>query len=545
MQNLHQDGSYPFDMPIGRNEPSHFVELPFAGRQPRPQPQPQSQPQPPQHRHQHLHLQQQNLQLYLPHQTNYIDSSTSFHTGLNSAQNPVSPSEPEYSSQSAEPDLQNQVNNLDSGFHMVHLNDTKEDVEDTDMTGEEFINVMKTNTDNDNQMEPVDPGNGRGNDPPKRCKHNKQGTNRPARGNYNTYVEQQISELFRLVFRDHIRVAVAARIVKMNSRTAQRMVKERRASREDNPLPTRRNQKRRGPAPALQGEHSKFLDEYFDINPDAVLDDAVDAIKSRFNSLNVSKTTVYNHITHRCSKTLRRAHRSKSEACSNAILDKRCIWAMQMKREEFKKRSIFIGDAEFYICSTIPGELLNRKKRRRICGGNHERIMIMGAFDNHEVLSVKTYISTNDISGNESSQDESTIAHHHHHGSEDDTAKENFMNFIEVLMKDLAKTKYAQEKYNIVIDESLVQHPKRVHEIVSRHGLKCILLPPGSRFLNPTEECWSKIRAKCHCYYSTNADIINDRILDAAKTIDSNDMEAWIDQSLSFIPLLLNKELKP
>ncbi|KAF9346915.1 hypothetical protein BGX26_001550 [Mortierella sp. AD094] len=354
------------------------------------------------------------------------------------------------------------------------------------------------------------------------------------RGHYLTYTQQQIEELFRLVIDKQVKIAEAARKVGVNIRTAQRMIKNY-GKDEDKRLPTRTNQRRRGPQSALGPEHSEFLKKYLEQNPDAVLVDAVSALKNRFRDVIVSKTTVYNHITNQCQFTLKRAHKDKSKPSDDVILERRRAWALdwQGRTEQLRRKTVFIDLVEFNT-HTIGTFEWSKRTRQDDDASDDERgdISVAGAFFHDGVLSVSLHIPREStISETETSLQ--TIG--------GDTTKDHFFSFVKSVLE-LMKQK-DMRGYSIVMDETLVHHAEVVEEWIGAHGYHCAFLPPKSRFLSPADDCWTKIRAKYQRNHLENDETVNQRIHAAAETVEPDDMAAWIEQTIFFIPLCMNKEL--
>jgi transposase len=57
----------------------------------------------------------------------------------------------------------------------------------------------------------------------------------------------------------------------------------------------------------LNEEHKRHLISFYDDNPSAVVDQAMDSLTSEFAGLRIGKTAVYNFMTSECNLTFKKA----------------------------------------------------------------------------------------------------------------------------------------------------------------------------------------------------------------------------------------------
>lgn len=130
---------------------------------------------------------------------------------------------------------------------------------------------------------------------------------------------------------------------------------------------------------------------------------------------------------------------------------------------------------------------------------------------------------------------------HGNNGDGGGTKGSHYQEFVLQLLDEMDK--HDMKGYNLVMDNTPIHKAGVLQEIVEERGYKCVYLPPYSPFLNPIEECWSKIKtAYCNDVHDEN-DSVSKRVYDAACKVTKEDLIGWIQHSLTFFPRCLAKEL--
>ncbi|KAI8885340.1 hypothetical protein K501DRAFT_293549 [Backusella circina FSU 941] len=104
--------------------------------------------------------------------------------------------------------------------------------------------------------------------------------------------------------------------------------------------------------PALLGEeHKKLLTDKFIDHPSATLDQAMESLTTQFSDLKVSKTTVYNFMTEKCTLSFKKAHFHSKERNSPANIQKRFEWVVRWAETDmdFNSNCVFIDESAFHI----------------------------------------------------------------------------------------------------------------------------------------------------------------------------------------------------
>lgn len=118
----------------------------------------------------------------------------------------------------------------------------------------------------------------------------------------------------------------------------------------------------------------------------------------------------------------------------------------------------------------------------------------------------------------------------------------HIVNFVNVVMDVLDR--HNKKGFYILMDNCRIHHSQFVIAAIEKRGYKPLFLPPYSPFLNPIEECWSKIKKNIRGNPLSKLDQLTPRIDDACATVTVQDCIGWIGHSESFWDRCIAKELE-
>jgi hypothetical protein len=113
------------------------------------------------------------------------------------------------------------------------------------------------------------------------------------------------------------------------------------------------------------------------------------------------------------------------------------------------------------------------------------------------------------------------------------TTAYHIVKFVETAMDVLDK--HGKHGFFIVMDNCRIHHSAFVVDAISQRGYKSLFMPPYLPFLNPIEECWSKIKGNIKRNPLDNNSKLTPRIVE--------DCLGWIKHSESYWDRCINKEL--
>ena len=96
----------------------------------------------------------------------------------------------------------------------------------------------------------------------------------------------------------------------------------------------------------------------------------------------------------------------------------------------------------------------------------------------------------------------------------------------------------------IVLDNCRIHHSQFVTDVITRRGYKALFMLPYSPFLNPIEECWSKIKKLIRRNPLDERDTLTLRIAEACLKVTVEDCNGWIRHAETYWDRCLKKELR-
>lgn len=96
----------------------------------------------------------------------------------------------------------------------------------------------------------------------------------------------------------------------------------------------------------------------------------------------------------------------------------------------------------------------------------------------------------------------------------------------------------------IVLDNCRIQHSRFVVDAINNRGYRPLFMPPYSPFLNPIEECWSKIKKIIRRNPLDKADSLTPRITEACSQITVEDCKGWVRHAETYWDRCLANEIK-
>ncbi|KAG1127903.1 hypothetical protein G6F37_013721 [Rhizopus arrhizus] len=95
----------------------------------------------------------------------------------------------------------------------------------------------------------------------------------------------------------------------------------------------------------------------------------------------------------------------------------------------------------------------------------------------------------------------------------------------------------------IIMDNCRIHHSRFVVDAINQRGYKPLFMPPYSPFLNPIEECWSKIKKNIRRNPLDKSDMLTPRIAEACKQFTVADCQGWIRHAESYWDRCIEREV--
>ena len=140
------------------------------------------------------------------------------------------------------------------------------------------------------------------------------------RGYYRDYTVEQIQELIDLTIFSSLSARKAVFITDIVVCTAHNYISQYKLPNDPRWLPGQKMCYYRGNNCKLKEEHTKFLLEFFDNNPSAVLWEACTALYDEFLTLSIDLSNVHHHLINYCSLTLKKLNKLLAKRNSPKII---------------------------------------------------------------------------------------------------------------------------------------------------------------------------------------------------------------------------------
>ncbi|KAG2200953.1 hypothetical protein INT47_003188 [Mucor saturninus] len=102
--------------------------------------------------------------------------------------------------------------------------------------------------------------------------------------------------------------------------------------------------------------------------------------------------------------------------------------------------------------------------------------------------------------------------------------------------------RHSKHGFYIVIDNCRIYYIHCVVDAIQSRGYKPLYMPPYSPFLNPIEECWSKIKKHIKRNPLSTSDTLTPRIKTTCETITTEYSIGLMRHSETYWDKCLNKE---
>ena len=286
----------------------------------------------------------------------------------------------------------------------------------------------------------------------------------------------------------------------------------------------------------LTEEHSRFLVEYIDEHPAAVLSDIKHHLCEAFPGLTISISALHRHLVQNCKVTLKKLEKLTAARNSDRVVALRKEKVEEWKATpslDFCKNCVFIDEAGFNLHTQR-----NHGRSRRgtpakgtIPTAKGVTITILGAISDAGVIDISLRkpqaVSTSKkrkVDGKAVDAVNGRIG----------TRTEQFLAYVSNVMDVLDKNN--MQGYYLVMDNAPIHTPAKVRDLVESRHYKCLYLPPYSPFLNPIEEFWSKVKAGVRRNALTADDPLSERIYESVQRVTRVDCQAWIRHAVSYFP---------
>ncbi|KAG1626021.1 hypothetical protein G6F44_012543 [Rhizopus delemar] len=321
---------------------------------------------------------------------------------------------------------------------------------------------------------------------------------------YNTYTNEDRLRYFFFLHEKLMKPADAAKLANVNPETARKWKREYDNDPEKN-IPFKKTNRTSKRAPSqLNENHKMHLINFFNENPSAVIQDAVENLTKSFEGLEIKKSRVAEFMKEECNLSLKVVTRRPKARNNQKNLEARANWVKewQQKGLHFMNNCVFLDEAGFDVNMRRSRGWAQRGKP-----AIEETTSARGV--SHTVIgAISAYGVVNFISDTLDIMDE-------------------FPNL---------------KGFHIVMDNAPIHHHDIVDPIISQRGYIPVHLPPYSPELNPIEMFWKVLKDRVKRGKLTDAETLSSGIIEGSEDIPVEHLQSFIQHSINVIPKCLNKE---
>ncbi|KAG1049283.1 hypothetical protein G6F43_008382 [Rhizopus delemar] len=325
--------------------------------------------------------------------------------------------------------------------------------------------------------------------------------------------------------------ADAAKLANVNPETARKWKREYDNDPEKN-IPFKKTNRTSKRAPSqLNESHKMHLINFFDENPSAAIQDAVENLTKSFEGLEIKKSRVAEFMKEEYSLSLKVVTRRPKARNSQKNLEARANWVKQWQQKglHFMKNCVFLDEAGFDVNMRRSRGWAQRGKpaieeTTSARGVSHT---VIGAISAYGVVNVSLRepgnVKKRRVVGAKKRKAPEGVAAAIPKG----TTTGHFVQFISDTL-DIMDEFPNLKGFHIVMDNALIHHHYVVDPIITQRGYIPVYLPPYSPELNPIEMFWKVLKDRVKRGKLTDAETLPSRIIEGSEDVP-------VEHLLSFI----------
>lgn len=368
---------------------------------------------------------------------------------------------------------------------------------------------------------------------------------------YKKYGQDQIERFLRMLQEEGSSVPKAAEHCGIPRSSAYKLLDEFNAG-NGSVLPGSASKKSKKMPKKLFPEHTAFLIELFDTNPSLVLEEVRQKLCEKFTGLEISIPGLYKHIADKCCITLKQATKYTMERDALRTVELRFSIVSQWKAAgvNFSENCVFVDEAGFNS-QLMRSRAWSKKGEPALVKVHTQKgvnISIVGCISSFGTV---CFSKVEPLKQSDAAQIEKEFpaqssskkrkAESKPAQLKKGTTAYHIVKFMESVMDILDK--HDKKGMFIVMDNCRIHHSRFVVEAINNRGYKPLFMPPYSPFLNPIEECWSKIKKHIRRNPLDKSDTLTPRIAEACKQVTVSNCQGWIRHSETYWDRCLQKEL--
>ena len=362
---------------------------------------------------------------------------------------------------------------------------------------------------------------------------------------YSTYTDEDRLRYFYFIQEKLMKPVEAAKLANVNYETARKWKTAYNKDPDQNIPFKKTNRTSNRPQSKLNEQHKSHLIDFFDENPSAVIQDAVENLTKIFEGLDIKKSRVAEFMKKECNLSIKVITRHSVARNSNATLEKRATWVKEWldKGILFKENCVFIDEAGFDINMRRSRAWSQRGKDAVVetpstRGVSHT---VLGAISSYGVVNVSLRDPGN-------VKKRRVVGAKKRKAAEDAVPKiptgttgGHFVQFISDTL-DIMDQFPHMKGFHIVMDNAAIHIPKIIDPVILQRGYIPVYLPPYSPVLNPIELFWKVLKDRVKRGELTDVETLTTRIIEGSEDVPVEHLQNFIQRSINAFPKCINKE---
>ncbi|CEP13779.1 hypothetical protein [Parasitella parasitica] len=363
---------------------------------------------------------------------------------------------------------------------------------------------------------------------------------------YNTYSDEDRKRYFFFIQQKLMTPSEAAAAANVNYETARKWVTEYNKDPEKK-IPTKKtNRTINRPPSQLNENHKAYLTDFYDENPTATIQDAVNKLTEDFEGLTIKKSRVAEFMKKECNLSLKVVSRHPVARNSETTLQLRKEFVEEWIKKKgmlYMQNCVFLDESGFDVnmrrtrgWSKQGTQAVVETPSAR--GASHT---IIGAISAFGVVNVSVRDPGNTrkrrVVGATKRKAVGDTAPTIPKG----TTSGHYIQFISDTM-DIMDEFPNMKGTHIVMDNAPIHSPQLIDPFIIERGYIPVYLPPYSPELNPIEMFWKVLKDRVKRTALTTAETLNSRIIEGSEDVPVEHLQNFIQHSIDCFPKCLNKE---
>ena len=301
--------------------------------------------------------------------------------------------------------------------------------------------------------------------------------------------------------------------------------------------------KKRGRKPLLSEDHKNYLKELVLSDPTVTVDFLLNKLRSTFEGVKASESTIYNFLIKVCKFSLKRLSKWSMRRDLPELKQQRFEWALENKDKiDLEKNCVFIDEAGFNISMRreYGWSKVGEKAVLKVPVTRGLNVSFLGAISPKGCIDLKVRLPVENAPNKKRKVNSNTTISEKK--SRVGTTADHFYSFVKSVLREIETNQALKEMKYLVLDNAAIHKRRDLELLVALSGMELVFLPAYSPSLNAIEEFWSVCKAKVKRSNLSRKEQLTPRVREATAKIVLESYQGFCKHASSFIPYCLEKK---